>query len=297
MKIFLTGAGSFIGAEVLRLCDQRGIAVQAIDSRPVDRADAVVADIRSPDIAELIPQGADAIIHLAALSRDPDCRDRGYTCFDVNVMGTLNLVEAAKARNARQFIFASSEWVYDVFPPNVVKTEEDPINPALLTSEYAFSKLVSENNLRQKFAHGFCPTSVLRFGIVYGPRKANWSAAESLLNAVATQDEVSVGAKATARAFIHVTDIAEGILAAVGLPGFEILNLQGPRLVPLGEVIEISQSLVGRKPAIRETAADKPNIRLVSGDKARRLMNWQPRIEIREGLSDVAEFLGLRAPC
>jgi UDP-glucose 4-epimerase len=293
MKIFLTGTGSFIGGELLKLCDRRGIQVSGVDMAVVDRPDSVVADIRSPEIADLIPQDVDAVVHLAALSRDPDCRDRAHDCFDINVMGTLNLMEAAKRRGAKQFIFASSEWVYDVFPPGVPKTEDDPINPALLTSEYALSKLVSECNLRQKFIHGTCPTTVLRFGIVYGPRAANWSAAESLLNAVGNKNEISVGALATARGFIHVTDIAEGILAALGLPGFEIVNLQGPRSASLGEVIAVSKSLLGRDPAISETAPDKPSIRLVSGEKAARLIKWRPRIELHEGLATVASFLGL----
>jgi len=58
------------------------------------------------------------------------------------------------------------------------------IDASQLNSEYALSKYVSEQNLRQKFQHGFCPTTILRFGIIYGSRKHNWSAVESLFHAV-----------------------------------------------------------------------------------------------------------------
>ena len=94
MHLFVTGAASFVGAELLRLCDERGIAVTGIDLRDVGRPDCRIADIREAAIADHIPQGVDAVVHMAALSRDADCRGRGAECFDVNVMGTLNLIEA-----------------------------------------------------------------------------------------------------------------------------------------------------------------------------------------------------------
>lgn len=209
-------------------------------------------------------------------------------------MGTLNLIDAAEARGARQFVFASSEWVYDHFVEGVAKTEDDVVDAAKLTSEYAFSKYVSEINLRQKARHGFCPVTILRFGIIYGPRRENWSAVESLLNTVATKDEVTVGALATARRFVHVADIAEGILAAVGQGGFEIVNLQGRALVSLGDVIETSKALLGRDPKIVESNPAAPSIRMVDGDKARALLGWQPRIGLEEGLETVIDHLGLQ---
>ena len=166
MKVFVTGAASFVGGELLRICREKKIGVNGIDLVDMDQPNCSVADIRSPNISDYIPTGVDAVIHLAALSRDPDCRNKAFKCFDANVMGTLNLIEAAKEKQSKQFIFASSEWVYDQFEEGIYKTEDDPINIANHTSEYALSKLISEANLRQKYAHGFCPTTILRFGII-----------------------------------------------------------------------------------------------------------------------------------
>ena len=178
---------------------------------------------------------------------------------------------------------SSSEWVYDRFDPEAAKTERDPIDALALGSEYALSKLTSEANLRQRHARGFCDTTILRFGIIYGPRRDNWSAVESLTHAVATKDEVTVGALATARAFIHVDDIASGIRAAVGVPGLHTINLQGAKLVSLGDVIEIASRLTGRRPRTIETSAGTPSIRRVSGELARTVLNWQPSISDRRG--------------
>lgn len=295
MQIFVTGCASFIGRELLRQCKHKGIHVAGVDLVKTEFPGCTVADIRSPAIVDYIPQNVDAIVHLAALSRDPDCRDKAYQCFDANVMGTLHLMEAAKAKGARQFIFASSEWVYDRFEAGVPKTEDDVIDVSRLTSEYALSKLVSEANLRQKYQHGFCPVTILRFGIIYGPRAGNWSAVESLLHAVATQDEVTVGSLGTGRRFIHVSDIAAAVIASIGLDGFEIINIQGPEMVTLRDIIETAKKLLGRSPAVTERAPDQVSLRTVSEQKARTLLGWQPTIRLEDGLRTVLDFVGSKA--
>ena len=292
MHLFITGSNSFIGQELIRQCDEKGITITGIDVAPGTRSDCTVADICDADIGKHIPENVDAIIHLAGLTRDPDCKNQAKKCFQANVMGTLNLIDAAQEREASQFIFASSEWVYDSFEPNVAKTERSAVDASKLTSEYAFSKYVSEVNLRQKFQHGFMPVAILRFGIVYGPRKSNWSAVEALFNTVATSESVSVGALATSRRFIHVSDIAAGILAAVGLPGFEVINLQGANQVSLGDVIAESQSVLGRNIPVSESNPAAPSIRLIDNSKAASVLSWSPQIPLAEGLRSVGTVLG-----
>ena len=255
-----------------------------------------MADIRSPTLAEHIPENVDAVVHLAALSRDSDCRDSPAECFDINVMGTLNVIEAARRKRARQFIFASSEWVYGDFSGDAPRVETDPIDIAGVRSEYALSKLVAEANLRQEHARQPWPITILRFGIIYGPRRENWSAVESLVHNVSTQQEVAVGALASARHFIHVSDTADAILAAVGQTGFQILNIQGDRLVTLGEVIETAKTLLGRAPRIIENAPHQVSRRPVSGALAKTVLGWQPQVEIEAGIASFIEFLGLGAP-
>ena len=175
MKIVITGSESFVGRELISQCKNKGLDVIGLDSIDVNHANYEFhqIDIRSPKIADFIPEGADALIHLAALSRDDDCRGKAYECFDTNVMGTLNMIKVSLARNVKQFIFASSEWVYDTFNMSEEKDENALIDISKHNSEYALSKLVNESNLRQQYTHGFCSVSILRFGIIYGPRKNN----------------------------------------------------------------------------------------------------------------------------
>jgi len=277
MKIFVTGSKGFIGKELVSQCKKRGIEVV--------EADLPEADIRKKDIVDLIPEGADAVVHLAALSSDTYCKNRGYDCFDINVMGMLNLIEAAEKKKVKQFIFASSEWVYDNCSENEIKDEESVINIANHKSEYALSKLVSEANLRQKYQHGFCPVTILRFGIIYGPRKEG-SAVESLFQAVKNQNEVTVGSLKTGRCFIHVSDIASGIIKSFGLDGFNIINLGGSKLITLGDIIEISQKILKKNPKIIETDPGTVNVRNISNRKAMKLLGWKPEIDLEAGLKE-----------
>ncbi len=210
------------------------IAFIGTDARVPASSTTLQSDIRDPAIAELMPEGA-TVVHLAAISRDPDCRSDPRLAFEVNVGGTANVLAAAMRRRAAQIVFASSEWVYGDVGGDSVQSESQAIDVTAIKSEYALTKITGEQYLR--LVSKLRATTILRFGIVYGPRSDNWSALESLVNSVLHKPEISVGALATARRFIHVEDIVSGILAANGRTGFEIFNLSGDRPISLGEVI------------------------------------------------------------
>jgi len=293
MKIAITGSEGFVGQELIRECQKPKIDVLGIDIKKGSTLDYkfLSGDVKSAGFADLIPEGIDAIVHLAALSRDPDCKNRAYECFDINVMGTLNVIKTAMAKKAKQLIFASTEWVYGNFKEGEIKNEDTLINIAELTSEYALSKLVSEINLRQQYQYGFCPTTILRFGIVYGPRKNNWSAVESLFSSIKNNDEVTVGSLKTGRCFIHVSDVARGIIKSIGLDGFNIVGLEGNNLVTLGDIIRVGQSILNKTVQINESDPEKVSARNISNEKAKKVLDWHPGIDLKEGLKSLLPFI------
>lgn len=282
MKLFVTGTESFIGKRLLAHCKKLGIEAVGIDSVVPTGTYAKQADIRDSAIADLIPEEA-TVVHLAAMSRDPDCRANPKGAFDINVNGTLNLAAAAEKRNAKQFIFASSEWVYGDVNNSGVQLEDNPIDVTTMKSEYALTKIVGEQCL--KIACKLPSVTVLRFGIVYGPRPSNWSAVEALFNAVREKDLVSVGSLATGRRFIHVDDIASGVLKSVGRTGFEIFNLSGDKIITLGDVIQQSCELLNKHPKIEEKNAQLVSIRNPDNTKAKKVLGWEPKIGLRDGLA------------
>ena len=293
MKIVVTGSGSFVGRELISQCKKQNFEIMGVDAIDLPNADYEFCqiDIRSSKLANYIPEKTDTIIHLAGLSRDPDCRGKGYECFDTNVMGTLNLMKVCLEKNVKQFIFASSEWVYDKFNGDEEKNEDSLIDISNHTSEYALSKLVSEINLRQQYNHQFCPVTILRFGIIYGPRKSNWSAVESIFNQVKNKNEVSVGSLKNGRRFIHVSDIANGIIKAIGLEGFNIINLTGNKIITLKEIIDTSEKIINKSVKVVETNPDQINIRNPSNLKAKKLLGWEPKIDLLTGLKSIQPYV------
>ena len=293
MKILITGSESFVGKDLIAKCKEAKIEVIGIDSIKPENPnyEFYQKDIRSDQIDDLIPSGIDALVHLAALSRDQDCAGKAYDCFDINVMGTLNLINSALKKNVKQFIFASSEWVYNDFKMDEEQDENSLIDINKHTSEYALSKLVSEANLRQQYERGFNSVTILRFGIIYGSRKNNWSAVESIFNTVKNNDEVIVGSLKNGRRFIHVSDISDGIIKAIGLKGFNVINLSGEEIITMYDIIETSQKILGKTVKIIENNASTINIRNPSNNKAKTLLNWKPKILFSEGLKSLKDYL------
>jgi nucleoside-diphosphate-sugar epimerase len=290
MTLFVTGSESFVGRALVARCDELGIVVSGIDSvpNPYQRPGFVVGDIRSPELVDLLPRGS-VVVHLAAVSRDSDCRSDPLSALDVNVCGTLNLLAASRKSNARQIVFASSEWVYGDVGNDEIQVEDQQIDITQMTSLYAVSKIVGEQTLR--LDDSAIDKTLLRFGIIYGPRLSNWSAVESLFDLVSRGSEVTVGCAATARRFIHVDDIVSGILASVGRSGVEIFNLSGDNLVTLREVVETSASILGREVELCERETEALSIRNPDNAKAARDLSWRPEIGLEVGLQSVHEFL------
>lgn len=292
-KIIVTGSESFVARELIAQCLAQGISVFGFDfiKNSDLQYDFAVGDINDPRIGDLFPENADAIVHLAALSRDQDCAGKPYECFWTNVMGTLNLMRAAQERGVKQFIFASSEWVYEKFAEGEEKDEEALIDIAGHTSEYALSKLVSEANLREQYKRGFIPTTIFRFAIIYGPRKNNWAAVESIMSSVKNKEEVAVGSLRSGRRFVHVADVARGIIAGLGRNDFQIINLSADTLITMADIIRESEDILGKKVKVTETNSAGVSVRNPSNKKAKELLGWRPQIGLSDGLRTLLPFI------
>ena len=293
MKILITGSESFVGKELIAKCKECKIQVIGIDSVKPENPnyEFYQKDIRSDQIGDLIPSDIDAIIHLAALSRDQDCIGKSYDCFDINVMGTLNLINSAFKKNVKQFIFASSEWVYNDFKMDEEKDEDSFIDITKHTSEYALSKIVSESNLRQQYERQSNSVTILRFGIIYGPRKNNWSAVESIFSQVKKHEKITINSKRNGRRFVHVSDICNGIIKSVGLKGFNIINLTGDAIITIEDLIDESEKILSKKISVIEKNPNEIDVRNPSNKKAKEIIGWSPELTLSKGLKTVLEYV------
>ena len=290
--IVVTGSESFIGKKLISSLLENNEKVIGFDLvEKSQNYNFVKIDIRSENLEDHIPENTDVLIHLASLSSDPLCKGKSYETFDINVMGTLNLINAAIKKNVKQFIFASTEWVYEGFSENEEKDENSIIDITQHKSEYALSKLVSEINLKQEFDNGLSNVTILRFGIIYGPREKNWAAVESIASMVKNNDEVSVGSLKTGRRFVHVFDIVEGIILSIGKNGFNIINLTGDKIITLNDIIKTTEKLFNKSITIIEKNPTNISLRNPSNQKAKKLLNWNPKINLEDGLKSIESFI------
>lgn len=287
MKIFITGGESFVGGRLWEMLDARGHEVTGMDVVPSRRPGCRQLDLRDPALVDAIPEGA-TVVHLAAVSTDPLCRADPLASFDVNITGTIRVAQAALARRCTQVVFASTEWVYGDVANDGAQLEDDPIDVTRIPSAYAFSKVAGERVLAFS---GLQNVTVLRFGIIYGPRGRNWSAVESLADSVVHGRDISVGSLGTARRFIHVDDLCAGIVAAFGRTGFGVFNLAGATLVTLRDVVDAAQEAARRTVAVTEKQPAATSIRNPMSDRAMRELGWTPALAFPDGMRQIVNYL------
>ena len=283
-NLFITGAESFVGKRLVKHCKDKEISYSGVDVVASEDSNISKIDICDVDLSEMIPFDS-VVIHLAAISRDPDCAKNPNLANKINVEGTLNVLRSAKVKDCRQLIFASSEWVYGQVSNDSEQQESDEIHIQRLDSIYAITKAVGEHYLR--LLREDLAVTILRFGIIYGPRPSNWSAVESLFDSVKNKEEVVVGSLKAGRRFIHVDDICAGILAAVGQTDFEIFNISSDSTVTLGQVIEESMRIHGTTPRVAESSPEKISLRNPSNLKAKQRLDWSPLVSLSDGLNSL----------
>ena len=235
----------------------------------------------------------DIVIHLAAKAGvRPSIEDPiAYT--QVNVEGTQNLLEWAKVRGIRQFVFASSSSVYGV-NPKVPWREDDPV--LLPISPYASTKASCEL-LGHVYSHLYGIRFVaLRFFTVFGPRQRPDLAICKFADCILKGERIPIYGDGTSiRSYTFVGDIVDGVRAAMDYTGnsYEIINLGTDKAVRLMEVVRGLEKVLGRSADIEffpTQAGDVPQT-LADIGKANKLLGYLPRTDFLTGLSQYAEWL------
>ena len=310
-NVLLTGGAGFIGSHVAEALQGRGVALTIVDSLdpfyPVDWKKANLQEIAARGSFEFVESDIrdagrmrelmerlrpDLVIHLAARAGVRPSLEQPGLYADVNVTGTVTLLELARQFGVRRFVFGSSSSVYGgslQLPFSETQTDLRPVSP------YAATKLAGEA-FCDTYAHLYeLPCVCLRFFTVYGPRQRPDLAIHKFTALIEKGAAVPVfGDGSNGRDYTHVSDIASGILAAAeydlegtadGRP-FEIINLGNSHPVTLTELLESLELVIGRK-AIRNRQPEQPgDVPRTWADvsKARRLLGYEPKTSFQSGL-------------
>jgi len=233
----------------------------------------------------------DIVIHLAAKAGVRPSIQDPMDYFDVNVRGTLNVLEAMRSSGTKKMIFASSSSVYGngkVVPFNEDMNVDNPISP------YAASKKAGEL-LCHTYHHLYdMDIFCLRFFTVYGPRQRPDLAIRKFTKAIIEGTEIPFyGDGTTRRDYTHINDIVHGISNAIDrLKGYEVINLGESQTTSLEELVCILEDVIGIK-------ANKKRFPMQDGDvfqtyadisKAQTILGYQPSTDFKDGIIDFVEW-------
>jgi UDP-glucose 4-epimerase len=276
----IIGSQSFIGKNLILDLEKKKKKIFKIDLNEKNSINSKKINFRNKNIKQYIKKNS-TLVHLAAISNDNDGKKNPQLTFDVNINGTINLLEAAKKKQIKHFVFASTEWVYDKNQKKINK-ETDNISITKMTSEYSISKIICEQIIK-KYSE-FFKITILRFGIIYSNRSGGGSAVESLVHKVINKQAINIGSLKTSRNFIHVNDIISGINASIITKKVGLFNLAGDKNVNLGEIINTAGQILKTSPKVVETNKKKPSVRIVENKLAKKHLNWKPNINILKGI-------------
>ena len=235
----------------------------------------------------------DVIIHLAAKAGVRPSIQDPLSYQKVNVEGTQNMLELAKEKEIKQFVFASSSSVYGV-NPNVPWSEEDHVLQPI--SPYASTK-VSGELLGHVYSTLFDIRFVaLRFFTVYGPRQRPDLAMHKFARLILNRDTIPFfGDGSTRRDYTYVDDIVKGIMGAISYNGslFEVINLGNNETVSLSQMVSTLEQVLGVqaiKKMLPQQPGDVPQT-WASIDKAKRLFGYEPKTDLHTGLTRFYNWL------
>lgn len=309
-KILVTGGAGFIGGHLCRNLIDQGDAIVCLDNfdpyydpaikrenvKPLlenDEFRLVEGDIRDHVLVESLfrKENFDCVVHLAARAGVRASLKLPQLYEEVNVLGTLNLLDAARDHGKPKFVFGSSSSVYGVNPKTPF-SEDDPID--LPISPYAASKRSAELYCHI-YNHLYGLSIVgLRFFTVYGPRQRPEMAIHKFAELILKNEPIPVfGNGSSRRDYTYIDDIIAGICASIELDcGFEIINLGDNKTISLMELIHLIEGVMGL-PAELEHRDNQPgDVPITYADitKAKKLLDYKPKIMIKEGIVKFARW-------
>jgi UDP-glucuronate 4-epimerase len=312
--ILLTGGAGFIGSHLLDSLLGDGATVTVLDNfdpfydrsakeRNLERHRGhpqfrlVECDLRDMDrLRREITGSFEGIVHLAAKAGVRPSIDDPVAYQEVNVRGTQNLLELARERDIKQFVFASSSSVYGV-NPRVPWSEDDHVLQPI--SPYASTK-VSGELLGHVYSHLYGIRFIaLRFFTVYGPRQRPDLAIHKFARLILQGKPIPVfGDGSTRRDYTYIDDIVSGIRAAIGYRAtmYEVINLGNNQTISLREMIDGLEAALGMRAArqpLPEQPGDVPQT-WANVEKARALLGYEPHTRYEDGVRRFVSWL--RAP-
>ncbi|XP_027116443.1 UDP-glucuronic acid decarboxylase 2 [Coffea arabica] len=296
LRVLVTGGAGFVGSHLVDRLMERGDSVIVVDNFFTGRKDNLVHHFSNPrfelirhDVVEPIMLEVDQIYHLACPASPVHYKYNPVKTIKTNVMGTLNMLGLAKRINARFLLTSTSEVYGDPLEHPQVETYWGNVNPIGVRSCYDEGKRTAET-LTMDYHRGLnIEVRIARIFNTYGPRMCidDGRVVSNFVAQALRKEPLTVyGDGKQTRSFQYVSDLVEGLMRLMEGDHVGPFNLGNPGEFTMLELAKVVQDTIdpNAKIEFRENTADDPHKRKPDISKAKKLLGWEPKVSLREGL-------------
>ena len=312
--VLVTGGAGFIGSHLCERLVSEGVEVICLDNFDpfydpeikwenisnllnLPNFTLIEGDIRDLEKLRRIREGYEfgAVIHLAARAGVRRSAREPLLYEEVNVRGTLNLLESFKDVPLKSFIFGSSSSVYGIIRKAPTGEDDETSRPI---SPYSATKKAGEL-LCYTYHHLYgIPVTCLRLFSVYGPRMRPDLAIHKFARLIEAGEELPIlGDGRARRDYTYVSDIVDGIISALKRPfGYEVFNLGNSRAVELLEVVRLLETELGRRARLKFLPPHPSDVPETCADisKAGKMLGYSPKVDIAVGIREFVRWFRRR---
>ena len=284
----VTGVDNMNDAYDVRMKEYRLRKLQALPGFTFQRLD--ISERSNVDTLSGSHVQFDSVINLAARAGVRASVENPWAFVETNVTGTLNLLDLCRRKGIPKFILASTSSIYGANAPLPTPETADSDRPL---QPYAASKKAAEVLCHSYHSLYGMDMSVLRYFTVYGPAGRPDMSMFRFTRWISEGEPVHLyGDGEQSRGFTYVDDIARGTIAALKLPGYEIINLGGHEVISMNALIAMLEERIGRKAIIERHPPNLADMLANQADvsKARRDLGWEPQVGLEEGVERLVDW-------